>query len=110
MPAQNVENRRRAVASSEDELDLVANDAPAAVGETRVRLQEDIRGRAGRVGADEVRAARITRRRERADAALSEVRMVEDVVELGAKLDGFSLADVRLLHEVHVPEVRARSP
>ena len=65
---------------SEDQLELVADDAPAVVGVRSVRDEEEPRLRSVDRRSDEVRARRVSGGRERARAPLPELRVVEDVV------------------------------
>ena len=93
---------------SEDKLQLVTNHSPSTIGECCVGSEEKPPSRTSGVSRNKVGTLWIAGRRERTNAARSELRVIEDVVELTAEFYARGLRNPDPLHNVDIKVVGSR--
>ena len=91
--------------SSEDKFQLVTNHSPATIREGRVRSEEKPPSRTSGISRNEVGTLWVAGRRERTHTALSELWVIEDVVELTAEFYARGLRDPYPLQNVDIKVV-----
>ena len=85
----------------ESELDLVTNDATAAIGEFGSKKTSCKRAR--NAGRDSLFAGR-----EGTDTGCRELRVIENIVEFCTELQGLTLANLDALKNINVPVLDSR--